>query len=76
MQQALSHWLCSNPDFEEVTQWFVGWNGLLPPDLLVNERIINQLNVGLEIMTRDGEGMTMEQLGARENASYMRMTEQ
>ena len=30
----------------------------------------------LKPMTRDGEGMTMEKLGARENASYMRVTEQ
>ena len=54
------------------------WDGMdfFPPDLMFNDRIINQLNVGLEIMNQDGEGMTMEQLGARENASYMRVTEQ
>jgi tuftelin-interacting protein 11 len=75
-QQVLYHWLCSNPDFDEVTQWFLGWKGLLPPELLANERIRNQLNVGLEMMNQAVEGMTVEQPGARENVSYLRVTEQ
>uniref|UniRef100_A0A0D6QRZ5 G-patch domain-containing protein n=1 Tax=Araucaria cunninghamii TaxID=56994 RepID=A0A0D6QRZ5_ARACU len=75
-QQVLYHWLCSNPDFDEVTQWFLGWKGLLPPELLANERIRSQLNVGLEMMNQAVEGMTVEQPGARENVSYLRVTEQ
>jgi tuftelin-interacting protein 11 len=75
-QQVLYHWLCSNPDFDEVTQWFMGWKGLLSPELLANERIRNQLNVGLEMMNQAVEGMAVEQPGARENVSYLRVTEQ
>jgi tuftelin-interacting protein 11 len=75
-QQVLYHWLCSNPNFDEVTQWFLGWKGLLSPELLANERIRNQLNVGLEMMNQVVEGMTVKQPGARENVSYLRVTEQ
>ncbi|GLJ45206.1 hypothetical protein SUGI_0951530 [Cryptomeria japonica] len=75
-QQVLYHWLCSNPDFNEVTQWFLGWKGLFRPELLANERIRSQLNVALEMMNQAVEGMTVEQPGARENVSYLRVTEQ
>ena len=63
---------CSNLDFDEFTQWFVGWNKLLP-NILTIERIRNQLNANLKMMNQVVEGMTVEQLGARENVSYLRM---
>ncbi|KAG9448584.1 hypothetical protein H6P81_008549 [Aristolochia fimbriata] len=72
----LYHWLRSNPNYEEVTQWFLGWKGLFPAELLANERIRSLLNVGLEMMNQAVEGMEVVQPGARENVSYLRVTEQ
>ncbi|GAB4837575.1 hypothetical protein Ancab_002425 [Ancistrocladus abbreviatus] len=75
-QDVLYRWLNSSPNFEEVTQWFLGWKNLLPPELLANERIRYHLNVGLEMMNRAVEGMPVVQPGLKENISYLRAREQ
>ncbi|PSS04603.1 Septin and tuftelin-interacting protein [Actinidia chinensis var. chinensis] len=75
-QQVLYHWLCSNPNFEEVTQWYLGWKELLPPELLANEHIRYRLNLGLDMMNQAVEGMEVVQPGLRENMSYLRVLEQ
>lgn len=75
-QQVLYHWLCSNPNFEEVTNWYLGWKKLLPPELLANEHVRHRLNVGLDMMNQAVEGMEVVQPGLRENISYLRVLEQ
>lgn len=74
---ALHHWLCSNnPDFNEVTRWYMGWRGHFPQELLANERIRQQLTACLEMMKQAAEGAPVVQPGVRENVSFLRVTEQ
>lgn len=72
----LYRWLCSNPNFEEVTKWYLGWKELIPKDLLANESIRYQLNCGLDMMNQAVEGMEVVQPGLKEKMSYLRVREQ
>ncbi|KAK1352254.1 septin and tuftelin-interacting protein 1-like [Heracleum sosnowskyi] len=74
-QEVLYHWLCSRPNFEEVTRWYVGWKELIPPELLANEHIRCRLNVGLEMMNRAFEGMEVVKPGMKQNIDYNRLPE-
>ncbi|KAL3648963.1 hypothetical protein CASFOL_005366 [Castilleja foliolosa] len=75
-QEVLYHWLCSKPNFEEVTKWYLGWKEQLPPELQANEHIRFRLNIGLDMMNQAVEGMEVAPPGLRENISYLRVREQ
>lgn len=75
-QQVLYHWLTASPNFEEITNWYLGWKELLPKELLANEIIRYQLNLGLEMMNQAVEGLEVVQPGLEENISYFRVPEQ
>ncbi|KAM7474285.1 hypothetical protein LguiB_021528 [Lonicera macranthoides] len=75
-QEVLYHWLCSHPNFEEVTQWYLGWKELIPPELLANEHIRYRLNLGLDMMNQAVEGMEVAQPCLKENISFLRVLEQ
>ncbi|XVF56663.1 hypothetical protein PTKIN_Ptkin06aG0138400 [Pterospermum kingtungense] len=74
--QVLYHWLCSKPDFDEIKNWYMGWKGLLPPELLANESIRNQLNCGLEMMVQAADNVPVVEPGLRENVTYLKVREQ
>ncbi|CAN4122004.1 unnamed protein product [Withania somnifera] len=75
-QEVLYHWLCSNPNFEEVTKWFLGWKELIPLELQANEHVRYRLNLALEMMNNAVEGLEVVQPGLKENISYLRVVEQ
>ncbi|MCL7044120.1 hypothetical protein MKW94_013353 [Papaver nudicaule] len=77
-QQVLYHWLCSNP-IEEVTQWYLGWKEIFAAEaaeLLANNRIRYQFDIGLDMMDQAVEGKKVAQSKAVENISYRHVTEQ
>ncbi|KAK7243091.1 hypothetical protein RIF29_37876 [Crotalaria pallida] len=74
--QTLYHWLCSSPNFEEVTNWYKGWKEIIPNELLATESIRYQLNRALDMMNQAVEGMQVVQPGVKENISYLRVLEQ
>ncbi|KAL3626286.1 hypothetical protein CASFOL_029835 [Castilleja foliolosa] len=75
-QEVLYHWLCSKPNIEEVTKWYLGWKEQLPAELQANKHVRFRLNIGLDMMNQAVEGMEVAPPGLRENISYLRDWEQ
>lgn len=69
----LSKWLSSNPNFDELTKWYLGWKSMFPEQLLTDPAVKNCLNEALEIMNQ--AVMEHSQPGARENIAYLTLTE-
>ncbi|XP_064629175.1 tuftelin-interacting protein 11-like [Lineus longissimus] len=67
--QVLSSWLNSNPNYDEVTKWYMGWKSMMPEEFFVNQSIKDQFNQALSMMNRAVTGHY--QPGARENVAYL-----
>ncbi|KAL5726898.1 hypothetical protein ACHQM5_000143 [Ranunculus cassubicifolius] len=65
--QVLYHWLCRNPNVEEVRQWFMGWTALLPHVLLDDKHIQSQLKKGCQMIYLALNGMEVVYPEAMEN---------
>ncbi|XP_041095884.1 tuftelin-interacting protein 11-like [Polyodon spathula] len=75
--QVLCSWLSNNPNYEEITKWYLGWKSMLSDALLAHPSIKEKFNEALDIMNRSvssGIGGYM-QPGARENVAYLTHTE-
>uniref|UniRef100_A0ACD5XNJ4 Uncharacterized protein n=1 Tax=Avena sativa TaxID=4498 RepID=A0ACD5XNJ4_AVESA len=54
---AIYHWLRSpDADFDEVVEWYKGWSGIFPRELLANHRVRMLLGAGLVMMNNAAEG--------------------
>lgn len=49
--EVLYEWLISNPDFDEVGNWYLGWKSLFPEDVLANDAVRRNFNAALEMMS-------------------------
>eukprot|EP00607_Mallomonas_marina_P010227 CAMPEP_0182421438 /NCGR_PEP_ID=MMETSP1167-20130531/6845_1 /TAXON_ID=2988 /ORGANISM="Mallomonas Sp, Strain CCMP3275" /LENGTH=383 /DNA_ID=CAMNT_0024598601 /DNA_START=20 /DNA_END=1171 /DNA_ORIENTATION=+ len=78
--QVLVTWLNANPDFEEVTNWYLGWKSEFSQELLEEPHILACFNSALQLMSdaltaHAGAGVGIPP-GVAENVSYYRVVEQ
>ncbi|KAK2653850.1 hypothetical protein Ddye_013706 [Dipteronia dyeriana] len=70
--QVLYHWLSTTPDFEQIHNWYMGSKGLIPQELLVNENIRAQLNIGLNMMSQAADGLKVVMMEQRPLEAHQR----
>ncbi|XP_050294464.1 septin-interacting protein 1 [Anthonomus grandis grandis] len=67
--QTLAMWLNQNPNYTQVTEWYLGWKRMLSEDLLTQPTIKESFHKALEMMNR-AVGL-IQQPGAKESISYL-----
>jgi tuftelin-interacting protein 11 len=55
----LHHWLTHQPNYDEVTRWYLGWKGLFPQDLQDQPRVRAGFNHALNMMNSAVEGQPL-----------------
>ncbi|KAK1554748.1 hypothetical protein Q3G72_016730 [Acer saccharum] len=70
--QVLYHRLSTTPDFEQIHNWYMGWKGLIPQELLANESIQAQLNIGLNMMSQAADGLKVVMMEQRPLEAHQR----
>ncbi|KAI9185213.1 hypothetical protein LWI28_005333 [Acer negundo] len=62
--KVLYHWLTTTPNLEEIRNWYVGWKGLIPQQLVANENIYrhDHLNIALDMMSQAADGLMEQKL--------------
>ncbi|KAM9301513.1 tuftelin-interacting protein 11 [Gastrophryne carolinensis] len=75
--QVLCSWLGNDPNYEEITKWYLGWKSMFSDQILAHPGIKERFNEALDIMNRSvstNVGAYM-QPGARESIAYLTQTE-
>ncbi|GMH41867.1 hypothetical protein BSKO_09777 [Bryopsis sp. KO-2023] len=60
--QVLHQWLSNNPNYEEVTQWYLGWKEIIPEHIGEDSRIAAQLGNALSMMNCAVDGTDLPSL--------------
>ena len=53
-------WLTTNPDFEEVSEWYAGWKSLFPDDIAEHNLVKSQFNIALDMMEASLSGAELQ----------------
>lgn len=69
--QTLALWLNQQPNYTEVTDWFIGWKGMFSEILLQQPTIKEYFRKALELMNRAVKQPSGQQPGAVETVSYL-----
>ncbi|XP_067329687.1 tuftelin-interacting protein 11 [Anolis sagrei] len=75
--QVLCSWLSNNPNYEEITKWYLGWKSMFSDQVLAHPSVKEKFNEALDIMNRAVSSSVGGYLqpGARENIAYLTHTE-
>ncbi|GFG29832.1 hypothetical protein Cfor_02451 [Coptotermes formosanus] len=77
--QILTLWLNHTPNYDEITNWYMGWKGMVSESLLAQPAVKEQFRKALDLMNRavtaPGQSM-VHQPGAVESVSYLTNLEQ
>lgn len=57
--RVLHHWLEHNPDFEEVSNWYVSWKSIFPEEMQKSVKLASRFNCALNLMNTAVEGRSM-----------------
>lgn len=69
--QTLALWLNHSPNYDQVTNWYIGWKGLLNDKLLAEPVIKEHFKKALDMMNRAVSVTDGLQPGAMEQVSYL-----
>jgi len=66
--QVLSAWLLNQPNYQDITKWYLGWKTQFPDNLLGHPQVKEHFNKALETMNRAVSGNFVP--GIKENIAY------
>ncbi|XP_076181741.1 septin interacting protein 1 isoform X2 [Ptiloglossa arizonensis] len=69
--QVLALWLNHSPNYDQVTNWYMGWKGMLNEKLLAEPLVKEHFKKALDMMNRAVTGPQSHQPGAMEQVSYL-----
>ncbi|XP_060532226.1 uncharacterized protein LOC132705582 isoform X2 [Cylas formicarius] len=71
--QTLAMWLNHNPNYNQVTEWYLGWKRMVSKNLLMQPTIKDSFHKALEMMSRAIN--IIQQPGAKESIMYLTNSE-